>query len=268
MYITLNGYTKSSDLKKNFLDCSGQFMTKLPANQNPKPISQKNVFTNSPAVKLSISKEGLDGWREIVREQQAENAGQDDEEDILLGACMISYSTLLYGERTVSFGDSGVTLNDEAVDLVHAYGKLYDEIVQGYENGQREAYVVDPNAKDGMRRLTLDEELAYLNEAFQHQADGLVTQHTYLQKMWNMKIDFKGMEIRHATGAEREALLREKEEYEYRMQNKALENMLPENTKEKLTSAVQEFISQYLSGNGRNVSQILANIKSLSEFRK
>ncbi len=272
MEITLGRYIRYSDFKKTMID---NFLTNLGqkkenheilGNEALKPVSQESIFTNLPAVKLSISEEGIKSWRETIRNQQVEETELDG---ILMEKVMISYETLLRDKMvTANLDLKKYTLNNRATDLVEAYGKLYDEIVQGHKNGQRKPYVIDPTAEDGLRRVTLEEELTWLDDAFKNAVDSLESTHTYLQKVWNMKIDFKGMKIRHTTGAEREALLREKAEYEYRMQNKALENALPENTKEKLTSAVQEFISQYLSGNGRNVSQILANIKSLSEFRK
>ena len=179
------------------------------------------------------------------------------------------YSYLFYRKRTISpYGDSdqNLTLNDVAEDLVHAYGKLYDEIVQGYKSGQREVYLMDPGAKDGLRRLTLEEELAYLDEVYKGQVGGLVMDHEYLQKAWKMNL--KDLRLEHATGAEREQLLREKEERDYIIKKMAIENTLPENTREKLLSAAQEFVARYLNGNGESISQIVANVQALSEFRR
>lgn len=266
MYIMLGEYMRYSDLKKKTLDLSGQFMREMPTNQNTKPISQENAFMNRPAVKLSISEEGLEGWRELVRKQKAEKADQDDE-GILMSECVISYSTLLRGEMDTAHLDyREYTLKEEAVALVDAYGKLYDEIVQGYKSGERKAYVADPTAEDGMRRLTLGEELAYLDEAFNSYADHMEMEREYLQNM--PKIELKDLRLEHATGAERERLLREKEERDNFYEKRAMENKLPEDTKEKLVSAAQEFVAQYLKGNGGSVSQILQNIQALSEFRK
>lgn len=59
----------------------------------------------------------------------------------------------------------------KADNLMKAYTSLYDEIVQGYESGQREVYVEDPEADDGYRKLTLETELEELNKAFNEQAD-------------------------------------------------------------------------------------------------
>lgn len=126
--------------------------------------------------------------------------------------------------------------------------------------------MADPAAEDGMRRLTLEEELAYLDEAFDSYADHMEMEREYLQNM--PKIELKDLRLEHATGAERERLLREKKERDNFYEKRALENKLPEDTKEKLISAAQEFVAQYLKGNGGNVAQILQNIQALSEFRR
>lgn len=69
--------------------------------------------------------------------------------------------------------DSGAySLSDRAVDYVRAYGNLYDEIVQGYKDGTAERYVEDEGSETGFRKMTLDEELAGLDKAFQKMADG------------------------------------------------------------------------------------------------
>ena len=64
------------------------------------------------------------------------------------------------------------SFSDKAADYVRAYGNLYDEIVQGYKDGTVERYVGDENSETGFRKMTLDEELAGLDKAFQKMADG------------------------------------------------------------------------------------------------
>ena len=272
--VWLDGYQKYRYSVLNSMDLSGQFMSELPRNEDTKPVSLEDAFKNRPAVKLTISEEGLESWRATVaeRKQQAEKADQDEEEHVWINlrtSRITDYSYLFYRKRTISpYGDSdqNLTLNDVAEDLVHAYGKLYDEIVQGYKSGQREVYLMDPGAKDGLRRLTLEEELAYLDEVYKGQVGGLVMDHEYLQKAWKMNL--KDLRLEHATGAEREQLLREKEERDYIIKKMAIENTLPEDTREKLLSAAQEFVARYLNGNGESISQIVANVQALSEFRR
>ena len=44
--------------------------------------------------------------------------------------------------------------------------------MQGYKDGTAERYVEDENSETGFRKMTLDEELAGLDKAFQKMADG------------------------------------------------------------------------------------------------
>ncbi|MCI8961241.1 MAG: hypothetical protein HFG62_19405, partial [Lachnospiraceae bacterium] len=65
MQILIGSYMKFSDMKfsvirKNTLDLSGQFMSELPRNEDTKPVSLEDAFKNRPAVKLTISEEGLE----------------------------------------------------------------------------------------------------------------------------------------------------------------------------------------------------------------
>ena len=67
MQILIGSYMKFSDMKfsvirKNTLDLSGQFMSELPRNEDTKPVSLEDAFKNRPAVKLTISEEGLESW--------------------------------------------------------------------------------------------------------------------------------------------------------------------------------------------------------------
>lgn len=61
--------------------------------------------------------------------------------------------------------------------------------------------------------------------------------------------------LRHSTGARKEELLAEREEIRRRIER------IPDNIGEKMASAVQEFIAQYLGGSMKSVADILASIK-------
>lgn len=58
-------------------------------------------------------------------------------------------------------------LSNKVEDYVKAYENLYDEIVQGYKDGTRERYVADKNSETGFRKMTMQEKLNRLDEAFQ-----------------------------------------------------------------------------------------------------
>ena len=122
------------------------------------------------AVNVTISKEGIESLK---------NGGKAvrQKESIMLASKSIgaNYGYRLSEEAGKLKGqrDSGAySLSDRAADYVRAYGNLYDEIVQGYKDGTAERYVEDENSETGFRKMTLDEELAGLDKAFQKMADG------------------------------------------------------------------------------------------------
>ena len=84
------------------------------------------------------------------------------------GYCLSEEAGKLKGQRESS---DAYSLSDRAVDYIKAYGNLYDEIVQGYKDGTIERYVEDETSETGFRRMTMEEELADLDKAFQSVAD-------------------------------------------------------------------------------------------------
>lgn len=77
--------------------------------------------------------------------------------------------------------DAGVVngLIDRGNGFIHilfshaeAYANLYDEIVQGYENGTRQINVIDENSEQGYRTLTMEEELSALDAAYEKNVKG------------------------------------------------------------------------------------------------
>lgn len=61
--------------------------------------------------------------------------------------------------------------SDAASSMLKVYASLYDEIVKGYEAGTRETYVEDKDAEGGYRKLTMEEELAELDKAYEDYVD-------------------------------------------------------------------------------------------------
>ena len=122
------------------------------------------------AVNVTISREGL---------ESLQNGGKamGQKESIIQASKSIgaSYGYRLSEEAGKLKGqrDNGAaySLSDRAADYVKAYGNLYDEIVQGYRDGTIERYVEDETSETGFRRMTMEEELADLDKAFQSMAD-------------------------------------------------------------------------------------------------
>ncbi len=139
------------------------------------------------AVKVSISQEGIESYRKQLRESGMGGANgkviaKGDKDSIIRQAQQATNALLannygnelaketekLKGQRT---GGSSYSLSNRMEDSVRAYGNLYDEIVQGYQNGTRERYTADENSEMGFRKMTMEEELSGLDRAFQKMAD-------------------------------------------------------------------------------------------------
>ncbi len=128
------------------------------------------------AVNVTISREGLESLKNGGKAKTYEGVVKQKESIMQasksLGAnygyCLAVEAGKMKGQK-----DSGATysLSDRAVDYIKAYGNLYDEIVQGYKDGTIERYVEDETSETGFRRMTMEEELADLDKAFQSVAD-------------------------------------------------------------------------------------------------
>ena len=140
------------------------------------------------AVKVSISQEGIENYRKQLRERGMNGANgkviAKGEKDAVIMRAKQATSTLSANDYASELakateklkeqrnGGSAYSLSDRAEDFVRAYGNLYDEIVQGYQDGTRERYVEDETSETGYRKLTMEEELEGLDKAFQKAADG------------------------------------------------------------------------------------------------
>ena len=128
------------------------------------------------AVNVTISREGLESLQNGGKVRTYEGV-MKQKESIMQASKSIgaSYGYRLSEEsgKLKAQRDSGAvySLSDRAADYVKAYGNLYDEIVQGYKDGTIERYVEDAASETGFRRMTMEEELADLDKAFQSAAD-------------------------------------------------------------------------------------------------
>ena len=115
------------------------------------------------SVKLSISNEGLEYYRNRIQQ-----SGQEKYDDVVQRKELLAskkISDVDYGyeiskkaaelnKDAANAGKKALSTTDRANGYVAAYAELYDEIVQGYESGTREIYVTDEN---GTHKLTKDE---------------------------------------------------------------------------------------------------------------
>lgn len=122
------------------------------------------------AVNVTISKEGIESLKNSGKAVRQKESIMQASKSIgaNYGYRLAEEAGKLKGQRE---SGAAYSLSDRAADYVRAYGNLYDEIVQGYKDGTIERYVEDTTSETGFRKMTMEEELADLDKAFQSVAD-------------------------------------------------------------------------------------------------
>ena len=141
-----------------------------------KLVSDALPMTDNQPVKVTISEEGLKSYREKITNGQSFEEVQEQRKLLLetkLSPDMNYKFTLSAKVNSLNETDkkaSGAKYlsNEEKLDnIMEAYTSLYEEIVQGYEDGTRVINVADENSEKGYRTLTMQEELADLDNAYE-----------------------------------------------------------------------------------------------------
>lgn len=172
-------------------------------------VSELLESMGSPAVKVTVSKEGMDAYRSMVADmgEPAEMMSVEEvknstirleqcygslgtsrqyfatEEEVLEGKDQTKNIVSLWFSKEVSSleeSQGSNTWKDRATRLTQAYATLYNEITEGYENGTREVRVVEKGATvadlaqgRGYRVLTMEEELAELDALYEKEVTWL-----------------------------------------------------------------------------------------------
>lgn len=133
---------------------------------------QNDAQTGEIGVTLDISKEG----RELLKNETIKNMSCSLE-DVLRQRKTLGNVVMDGGRFQSKLNDlenNGICTEQDWVDCcTNTYKELYDEIVSGYANGTREKYISDENSKDGVRKLTMAEELQMLDDEYNSQCDFL-----------------------------------------------------------------------------------------------
>lgn len=128
------------------------------------------------AVKVTISEEGYKSYRDRIENGQSFEEVQAQRKRLLEGKLSpdMNYKFTLsakvnsLNEADKEASEAKYLSNEEKLDnIMEAYTSLYDEIVQGYENGTRVINVADENSENGYRTLTMQEELDDLDRAYE-----------------------------------------------------------------------------------------------------
>ena len=232
--------------------------------KNTDKVQKGNSQTNEKhtvgqSVKLSISNEGLEYYRNRIQQ-----SGQEKYDDVvqrkeLLASKKISDIDYSYeiskkaaelNKDAANAGKKALSTTDRANGYVAAYAELYDEIVQGYESGTREIYVTDEN---GTHKLTKDEELSNLDAAYKKTVDDFVTMETTNQHARGII----GEEMNKISKITTRSTLASAYIEEQKTRGK---DEIPENLTEKMYGAITSFKEKYTMIQP-NREQLLMSIK-------
>lgn len=233
-------------------------------NKNKKENWQVGVnHIEEQSVKISISDEGKEYYRKSIPQNE-----QDIYDTILQQREQLKKVRFIdYGyeiqKRAVQQNkdadntERGVlSITDKANSYVKAYAELYDEIVQGYENGTREMYAANEN---GIHRLTKDEELNALDTAYKKNVDNFVTMEKKNQHAREI-INEEMNKISKITSRSTLAATYIEE------QKTRGEDEIPENLGRKMYDAIILFKEKYAIGTDREQTQLAELMKRFQNF--
>lgn len=141
-----------------------------------KLVSETVPMADNQPVKVTISEEGYKSYRDRIENGQSFEEVQAQRKRLLEGNLSpdMNYKLTLSAKvNSLNEADKEASgekylSNEEKLDnIMEAYTSLYDEIVQGYENGTRVINVADENSENGYRPLTMQEELDDLDRAYE-----------------------------------------------------------------------------------------------------
>lgn len=217
--------------------------------KNTDKVQKGNSQTNEKhtvgqSVKLSISNEGMEYYRNCIQQnrqetyddvlQRRELLKSEKIRDIDYGY-EISKKAAELNKDAANAGQNALSTTDRANGYVAAYAELYDEIVQGYESGTREIYVTDEN---GTHKLTKDEELSNLDAAYKKTVDDFVTMETTNQHARGII----GEEMNKISKITTRSTLASAYIEEQKTRGK---DEIPENLTEKMYGAITSFKEKY-----------------------
>ncbi len=238
--------------------------TNLIVEKNNVKVQKENKQTNEKhtteqSVKLSISNEGMEYYRNCIQQnrqetyddvlQRRELLKSEKIRDIDYGY-EISKKAAELNKDAANAGQKALSTTDRANGYVAAYAELYDEIVQGYESGTREIYVTDEN---GTHKLTKDEELSNLDAAYKKTVDDFVTMETTNQHARGII----GEEMNKISKITTRSTLASAYIEEQKTRGK---DEIPENLTEKMYGAITSFKEKYTMIQP-NREQLLMSIK-------
>ena len=230
-------------------------------NKNQKDMTQTkmNRVTENP-IKVSISQEGYEHIRSSLQQNGQETYDMvvrkielSKKVRVMNYGYDLSMKAVEFNDAASENGTKALSVADRANGYISAYASMYDEIVRGYENGTREIYVED---EFGIHRLTKEEELKALDEAYKREVDDFVAMEKANEQAYAIVTEAvkKIASIKSGSGAS----VSETDN------SKAMEqHKVPENLSGKMLSAADIFKQNYAAFNPDtdSLSQVLSRVK-------
>ncbi len=230
-------------------------------NKNQKDMTQTkmNRVTENP-IKVSISQEGYEHIRSSLQQNGQETYDMvvrkielSKKVRVMNYGYDLSMKAVEFNDAASENGTKALSVTDRANGYISAYASMYDEIVRGYENGTREIYVED---EFGIHRLTKEEELKALDEAYKREVDDFVAMEKANEQAYAIVTEEvkKIASIKSGSGA----TVSETDN------SKAMEqHKVPENLSGKMLSAADIFKQNYAAFNPDtdSLSQVLSRVK-------
>lgn len=214
--------------------------SEIRAAQNVGSDSEANsaLSDGALAVKISISPEGMQSYRNSL-------IGKSESYDNVLARkdeLLSKKEPFIRDYRSafeLQFVGGKKTTEEIASDLFQRYTEKYDEIVQGYQSGERVSYAADSESDTGYHQMTMSEELEALTDAYQVYVDNLEKQVQQIPENIKALESIQNTQSR-LFGASDERALKTKDAIS-RLKN----DVIPENMHEKMIAAAKKFVEQY-----------------------
>ena len=235
-----------------------------------KPEAREDLdILKSDPVKVTISEEGKEKFRSDFVENEKIKCNMQQEGGNLKEAKVLTSHANVLLDRIQNGGKGSLAADDQARAIFEAYASEYDKIVKGYQDGSRECYVSDPDSETGYRRLTKEEDLKALEDAYKQICDGYEDWlHNAREAEDIVEKDYrKRLEYIKASGNRGDKLERMAESVQGALEeierSREGKSGIPENISAKLIEAGQEFLSQYqaaAASDVRSFHKMLSNI--------
>lgn len=246
-----------------------QFFDNEDAVQKNQVIKETIPKLAEQPVKVSISEEGYQNYRNSIVEMQSydevvkqkkllttDNLSADLNYnfDFKIWETLSDEDIKMSREGYLSFTDK---VKGRIENIAETYASLYDEIVQGYENGTRRINVIDNESENGYRTLTMEEEISTLDKAYEKAVktvESVVQQQPKFQKAYE-----EYREKLERIGAGRAELANR-----YTAQSQNSVESIPDNIYEKMISARDSWKAAYAtSGKDEAWKNIISMFSSI-----